>query len=241
MGEKEIISKKSAGSWGDHAKINKPAKHKDNPNFFQSLMFQFSKDNTSGMGAQLAYYFLLAIFPLLIFLLTLVPLFQIDQQMITQFIQDYAPSDIAGMLEGVISDVMQNSNGGLLSVGLLVTLWSASNGMTALMNAFNVAYDVEDNRNFVVAKLIGNLMFGVIRSRSAIHDNRIPSRIMGLQLLYFQLRQLFCNIRQYRRRHHSDIMVVYHWSHHHTRRPDTMAEHTGRSLHARCRRSHSLK
>lgn len=169
------------------SKINKPAKHKDNPNFFQSLMFQFSKDNTSGMGAQLAYYFLLAIFPLLIFLLTLVPLFQIDQQMITQFIQDYAPSDIAGMLEGVISDVMQNSNGGLLSVGLLVTLWSASNGMTALMNAFNVAYDVEDNRNFVVAKLlsivftiilavsvlltfvlivfgeqIGNLMFGVI-------------------------------------------------------------------------------
>ncbi len=169
------------------SKINKPAKHKDNPSFFQSLMFQFSKDNTSGMGAQLAYYFLLAIFPLLIFLLTLVPLFQIDQQMITQFIQDYAPSDIAGMLEGVISDVMQNSNGGLLSVGLLVTLWSASNGMTALMNAFNVAYDVEDNRNFVVAKLlsivftiilavsvlltfvlivfgeqIGNLMFGVI-------------------------------------------------------------------------------
>ncbi|MFA7746126.1 YihY/virulence factor BrkB family protein [Salinicoccus roseus] len=169
------------------SKINKPAKYKENPNFFQSLMFQFSKDNTSGMAAQLAYYFLLAIFPLLIFLLTLVPLFQIDQQMITQFIQDYAPGEIASMLEGVISDVMQNSNGGLLSVGLLVTLWSASNGMTALMNAFNVAYDVEDNRNFVVAKLlsivftiilavsvlltfvlivfgeqIGNLMFGVI-------------------------------------------------------------------------------
>src|SRR5699024_2076488 len=61
------------------SKINKPAKLKDDPNFFQSLLFQFSKDNTSGMAAQLAYYFLLAIFPLLIFLLTLVPLFNIDQ------------------------------------------------------------------------------------------------------------------------------------------------------------------
>lgn len=169
------------------SKINKPAKRKDNPNFFQKLMFQFSKDNTSGMAAQLAYYFLLAIFPLLIFLLTLVPLFQIDQEMIVTFIEDYAPAEISGMLTGIIDDVMTSSGGGLLSIGLIATLWSASNGMTALMNAFNVAYDIEDNRNFFISKglsifftiiltlsvlltfvlivfggQIGNLMFGVI-------------------------------------------------------------------------------
>ena len=169
------------------SKINKPAKRKDNPNFFQKLMFQFSKDNTSGMAAQLAYYFLLAIFPLLIFLLTLVPLFQIDQEMIVGFIEDYAPAEISGMLTGIIDDVMTSSGGGLLSIGLIATLWSASNGMTALMNAFNVAYDIEDNRNFFISKglsifftiiltlsvlltfvlivfggQIGNLMFGVI-------------------------------------------------------------------------------
>lgn len=169
------------------SKINKPAKRKNNPNFFQKLMFQFSKDNTSGMAAQLAYYFLLAIFPLLIFLLTLVPLFQIDQEMIVGLIEDYAPAEISGMLTGIIDDVMTSSGGGLLSVGLIATLWSASNGMTALMNAFNVAYDIEDDRNFFISKglsifftiiltlsvlltfvlivfggQIGNLMFGVI-------------------------------------------------------------------------------
>lgn len=169
------------------SKINKPAKRKDDPNFLQKLMFQFSKDNASGMAAQLAYYFLLAIFPLLIFLLTLVPLFQIDQEMIVGLIEDYAPAEISGMLTGIIDDVMTSSGGGLLSVGLIATLWSASNGMTALMNAFNVAYDIEDNRNFFVSKglsifftiiltlsvlltfvlivfggQIGNLMFGVI-------------------------------------------------------------------------------
>ena len=149
------------------SKINKPAKIKGDPNFFQSLLFQFSKDNTSGMAAQLAYYFLLAIFPLLIFLLTLVPLFQIDQATITQMIQDYAPSDIAGTLEGIIGDVMTSSSGGLLSVCLIVTLWSASNGMTALMNAFNVAYDIEDNRNFIVAKLL-SIVFTVILALSVI-------------------------------------------------------------------------
>lgn len=149
------------------SKINKPAKTKKNPNFFQSLMFQFSKDNTSGMAAQLAYYFLLAIFPLLIFLLTLVPLFQIDQATITQMIEGYAPSNIASMLDSTLSDVLSSSSGGLLSVGLIVTLWSASNGMTALMNAFNVAYDVEDNRNFIVSKLL-SIMFTVVLSLSVI-------------------------------------------------------------------------
>src|SRR5699024_92008 len=46
------------------SKLNKPAKRRDDPNFVQGLMFQLSKDNTSGMAAQLAYYFLLALFPL---------------------------------------------------------------------------------------------------------------------------------------------------------------------------------
>lgn len=149
------------------SKINKAAAINDSPSFFQKLMFRFGKDNTSGMAAQLAYYFLLAIFPLLIFLLTLVPLFQIDQETIVSMIRDYIPSEIAGTLEGIISDVMQSSNGGLLSFGLIATLWSASNGMTALMNAFNVAYDVEDNRNFVVSKGL-SLIFTVILTLSVL-------------------------------------------------------------------------
>src|SRR5699024_6320453 len=110
--------------------------------------------NTTGMAAQLAYYFLLAIFPLLIFLLSIVPLFRIEPELITSFINDYAPSEISGLLEGIITDVLNNSGGGILSVGLILTLWSASNGMTALMNAFNVAYDIEDSRSFVVTKLL---------------------------------------------------------------------------------------
>lgn len=149
------------------SKINKPAAWPEHPNFFQRLMFRFSKDNTSGMAAQLAYYFLLAIFPLLIFLLTLVPLFQIDQEAIISVIRDYIPSDIAGTLEGIITDVMESSSGGLLSFGIIATLWSASNGMTALMNAFNVAYDVEDSRNFLVSKGL-SLIFTIILTVSVL-------------------------------------------------------------------------
>ena len=149
------------------SKINKPAKVKDESGFFSQLLFRFSLDNTSGMAAQLAYYFLLAVFPLLIFLLSIVPLFQIQPEVITGFIQDYAPAEISSLLEGIIGDVLENSGGGTLSLGLILTLWSASNGMTALMNAFNVAYDVEDNRNFFITKSL-SVFFTLILSLSVI-------------------------------------------------------------------------
>lgn len=169
------------------SKIHKPAPLKDNPNFFQLLMFKFLRDSTTGIAAQLAYYFMLALFPMLIFLLTLVPLFNIETATVLEFIEDYAPEEIAGLLSGIITDVMEGAGGGILSIGILLTLWSASNGMNALMNAFNVAYNVEDNRNIVLVRTysviftliltlsialtftlivfggqIGNLMFGVI-------------------------------------------------------------------------------
>lgn len=149
------------------SKINKPAKLKKDAGFIDRLLFRFSYDNTTGMAAQLAYYFLLAVFPLLIFLLSIVPLFRIDTEMITSFINDYAPSEISGLLEGIITDVLSNSGGGILSIGLILTLWSASNGMTALMNAFNVAYDIEDSRSFIHTKLL-SVFFTIILSLSVI-------------------------------------------------------------------------
>ena len=139
------------------SKINKPAKVKDDAGFIGKLLFQFNKDNTTGMAAQLAYYLLLSIFPALIFLLTIVPLFNVDQSQFTDLINEYAPSEISGMLTGILNDVLSSSSGGLLSIGLLLTLWSASNGMNQLMSAFNVAYDIEDNRNGIVSRLLSVL------------------------------------------------------------------------------------
>ena len=136
------------------SKINKPAKYKENSNFLSKLLFRIGKDDVSGLSAQLAYYFLLSLFPMLIFLLTLIPLFQIKPETITDMIAKNAPGSTAKMITGIIKDVMSNGSGGLLSFGLIAALWSASNGMTALMNAFNVAYDVEDSRNGIVSKLM---------------------------------------------------------------------------------------
>ena len=143
------------------SKINKPAKYKHNGNFLNKLLFRIGKDDAAGLSAQLAYYFLLSLFPMLIFLLTLIPLFNVSPDTITNMIAKNAPGETSKMITEVVTDVMKNANGGLLSFGLIASLWSASNGMTALMNAFNVSYEVEDARNPIVAKLL-SVLFTVV-------------------------------------------------------------------------------
>lgn len=139
------------------SRINKPAKYTKNPNFFSYLIYRIGKDDASGLSAQLSYYFMLSLFPMLIFLLSIVPVVGVKQTTIQKIISEHVPSDYASQVSSLIDDIMGNASGGLLSIGLILALWSASNGMTALMNSFNVAYDIEDSRNFIVSKLLSVL------------------------------------------------------------------------------------
>ncbi|MGW7926939.1 YihY/virulence factor BrkB family protein [Staphylococcus xylosus] len=135
------------------SRINKPAKYTKDSSFFSYLVYRIGKDDASGLSAQLSYYFMLSLFPMLLFLLSIVPVVGVKQSTIRDMIKDHVPPTYASQVADIIGDIMGNASGSILSVGLILALWSASNGMTALMNSFNVAYDVEDSRNFIVSKL----------------------------------------------------------------------------------------
>ncbi|MEB6171406.1 YihY/virulence factor BrkB family protein [Staphylococcus pseudoxylosus] len=139
------------------SRINKPAKYTKDSNFFSFLVYRIGKDDASGLSAQLSYYFMLSLFPMLLFLLSIVPVVGVKQSTIRDMIKDHVPPAYASQVADIIGDIMSNASGSILSVGLILALWSASNGMTALMNSFNVAYDVEDSRNFIVSKLFSVL------------------------------------------------------------------------------------
>ncbi|MDW8547174.1 YihY/virulence factor BrkB family protein [Staphylococcus pseudoxylosus] len=139
------------------SRINKPAKYTKDSNFFSYLVYRIGKDDASGLSAQLSYYFMLSLFPMLLFLLSIVPVVGVKQSTIRDMIKDHVPPAYASQVADIIGDIMSNASGSILSVGLILALWSASNGMTALMNSFNVAYDVEDSRNFIVSKLFSVL------------------------------------------------------------------------------------
>lgn len=116
------------------------------------LWHRIEEDDIPGLSAQLAYFFLLSLFPLLIFIFTLLPYLPIPYPDILGSIREFAPPQTMDLIEKNVNHVMNNRNGGLLSFGVIGTIWSASNGIHALVRAFNKAYDVQESRSFIVAR-----------------------------------------------------------------------------------------
>ncbi|GGK03950.1 putative ribonuclease-like protein YfkH [Lentibacillus kapialis] len=122
--------------------------------FGKKLFHRITDDDIFGLGAQLAYFLLLSLFPFLLFLMTLLGYVPIDSQNVTEFIQRYAPGEISQLINENISELVNNQNGSLLSVGVIGTLWAASNGVNAIMKGFNRSYEVGEDRSFIVMRLI---------------------------------------------------------------------------------------
>ena len=112
------------------------------------------EDNVTGRAAELAYYFLLALFPLLIFLLSLVSFIPSAQETIFTWLSRLMPQDAMRIIDDWVETVFSTRSGGLLSFGIIFTLWAASTGMAALMDALNSAYEVKEGRPFWKARLV---------------------------------------------------------------------------------------
>lgn len=120
--------------------------------FIGPLIKRIADNDVIGMAAQLAYFFLLSLFPLLIFMMTLLPFTPLEQKDILNVLESALPAEGYKMIETTISEVMKSRSGGLLSIGIIGTLWSASAGMNSLMKSLNRAYEVEEERSFIVTR-----------------------------------------------------------------------------------------
>lgn len=120
------------------------------------------------MAAALSYYFVLSLFPSLIFLSAIVaylPLPDLFSQAIN-LMSRFVPADSMGIVKKVLEDVVSPNRGTFLSFGILGTLWAASGGFAATIEALNIAYEVKETRPFWrtrllsigLAFLIGTLM-----------------------------------------------------------------------------------
>nr|WP_194241281.1 YihY/virulence factor BrkB family protein [Bacillus fonticola] len=115
---------------------------------FFRMLERIQRDDVFGLAAQLSYFFLLSLFPLLIFLVTLLTFLPISANDLLNVIRDFAPGDSLALIEENLRDILSKNNGGLLSFGVLATLWSGSNGISAIVKNLNRAYGVEENRPF---------------------------------------------------------------------------------------------
>lgn len=111
-----------------------------------------------GLSAQLAYFFLLSLFPFLLFLINLIGYFSVDEEIVLQAIGDFAPPAVIELIQTNVGNLLNVQNGGLLSIGIVGTLWAASNGVNAITKALNRAYHIEPKRSFVIYRLFAMVM-----------------------------------------------------------------------------------
>lgn len=123
-------------------------------NFSKELLASYKKDNVPLLAAAQAYYYLLSIFPLLIVCFAILPYLNMDPAEVMSFLERSLPNGIATVFEENIVNLIETPKGGLLTVGIIGALWSATNGVQAFMTAANEAYGVDETRSFIKVRLL---------------------------------------------------------------------------------------
>ena len=119
------------------------------------------KDEIVERANSVAFNFTLAIFPAIIFLFTLIPYIHYPPNLdvrILRFLQDVMPYSLYEAAASTIEDIVSKPRGGLLSLGFILALYLATNGMSSLMRAFNKCYKTVDKRSFIKTKLIATAL-----------------------------------------------------------------------------------
>jgi membrane protein len=109
-------------------------------------------DDVFGRAAQLAYYFFLALFPFLIFVIAGLSIFGMADRgraLLFYFGGSALPPEAFQVVNGVFNDVLRTSGPLKMSFAIIGSLWAASAGMTAIMDTLNAAYDVKESRSAV--------------------------------------------------------------------------------------------
>jgi membrane protein len=116
------------------------------------VVSEIQKDDVFGRAAQLAYYFLLALFPLLLFLTAVIGLLLGSgtglRHNLFNYLSQVLPGSAYQLVDSTIYEVSEASGGGKVIFGILAALWAASNGMGAITQALNVAYNVKESRSW---------------------------------------------------------------------------------------------
>ncbi|MDQ8733590.1 YihY/virulence factor BrkB family protein [Paenibacillus sp. LHD-38] len=116
--------------------------------FVKCLYSRFRDDDVPALGAQLTYYLILSFFPFLIFMVSLLGFIELSGDSVVAELIRLLPSEASETISGILTEVVDNSSGTLLSFGMIATIWSASNGINAIVKGLNKAYDVEEQRPF---------------------------------------------------------------------------------------------
>lgn len=169
--------------------------------FFQNLRDDDIMDRANGV----AYNFILAIFPAVIFLFTLIPYITpffpgITHDSILKLVGENMPASMFDVVAPTVVDIVSNQRGGLLSLGFVFSLWLSSNGTMALMRAFNACYRTVERRSELKTRLIAT---GLTVNLSFVVLLAIVLLVVGQLVLQYLMQFEWLNISSF------DVLLLF--------------------------------
>jgi membrane protein len=132
-------------------------------NILRIFLTNLTNDEILDRANGVAFNFILAIFPAIIFLFTLIPyitefLPEISVASIMTFLGDQIPPSMYDVVSSTLLDIISIQRGGLLSFGFIFSLYLSTNGMLALMRAFNACYRTIENRGEIKTRIVATAL-----------------------------------------------------------------------------------
>lgn len=183
-----------------------------------------NKDDIFGRAAQLSYYFLLALFPLLLFLTSVIGVLLGSgtglRHSLFNYLAKVLPSSASELVSNTMLEVSNSSGGGKISFGILAALWAASNGMGAVSESLNIAYHVKETRSWwkqrltavgltvvlsilIIAALVMVLAGGKIADYLALSYGFGAAFVVGWKIVQWPLVLMFLLI---------GFAMIYYWA-----------------------------
>jgi membrane protein len=125
--------------------------------FLVRLQRKVAQDDCMGMAAQIAFYNVLGLFPLMIFLLNIIGLFPVGRALQSELVDELGaqmPPEAASFVADTVLGLLPAGNQGLFGLGLVASLWGASMATGAMITTINRAYNIRPRRNLLKQKVL---------------------------------------------------------------------------------------
>ena len=120
---------------------------------FRDFGWQMTKKNIAAFAASTAFFLFLSMIPLLMALCAILPYTALTESNLISAITRFTPDAMDGLVISVVSDVYARS-AGTITIFAIVTVWSASKAMLALIRGLNAVNDFEERRNYFALRFI---------------------------------------------------------------------------------------
>jgi membrane protein len=134
--------------------------------FFSKLYEKATEIDIFSNAAQVAFYFTFALFPLLYFLISLfgILLDSSDglRNELFSYLRQVMPVSVFDLVRKTVDEIVANSSSGKATLGLVITLWSASAGVDAIRVSLNSVYNLRETRSWLKTKLYSLILTFIV-------------------------------------------------------------------------------